>query len=95
VVVAFFVDLRDGDADAALQRVCSDQQGALADLVTQMAGFEWGAPTFESDEVDGSDRVLVVSVSAPDPGGLHTERFRVLVSGSASGAEVCGLAVSG
>jgi hypothetical protein len=91
LVTAFFADLRDGDADAALQQVCSDQQDALADLVAQLAAYEWDAPRFESEEVEGSRRVLVVSVSAADPDGDHAHRFQVLASGSASGAEICGL----
>ena len=89
LVVDFFADLRVGDGQAALQRVCVDQQDALEDLVAEMATYEWGPPTFEYDEVSASDRLLVVSVSA----GLFTERYLVLVSGSASGPEVCGLAV--
>ncbi len=88
LVVAFFADLGAGDAEAALQRVCSDKQDALADLVAELATYEWGPPTFEDDEASGSDRLLVVSVSA----GAITERYLVLVSAGASGAEVCGLA---
>ena len=90
--MAFFADLRDGDAKAALQRVCSDKQDALADLVAQLAIHAWDPPTFEYDEVSASDRLLVISVSALDPDGLFTERYLVLVSESALGAQVCGLA---
>jgi hypothetical protein len=91
VVTSFFAALDSGSSVDAMALVCAEQQQALGPPVSQMAAYSWSVPLVESNDLDGQDRVLVVSVSASDPDGTVDDRLRILVTGAGPEAKVCGL----
>ena len=90
-MTSFFAALDRGSSADATELVCAEQQQALGSTVNQMAAYSWSVPLVESNDLDGQDRVLVVSVSASDPDGTVDDRLRILVTGAGQGAKVCGL----
>lgn len=90
VVVEFFGALDGGDVDAAADLVCTEYLAELGDDLDELAAYSYEPPQFESDEEQGSDREVVVSLTYSDSEEPFTERLRITVSGGDS-ARICGI----